>query len=143
MLMKFYATFGQAHTHSVNGVTLDCDCVLEVEANSWKEAYDFCNKMFLGRWSSLYEEPHLEYYPRGIVLSLRTNKTADQTSKVELPPEVAAHAEQCSECQANNHTPLCPVGSEMLADWLIQQLRIISKLSENVGDTPSPQSFAE
>jgi len=30
--MKFYITFGQAHAHRFNRVTLDKDIVLEIEA---------------------------------------------------------------------------------------------------------------
>lgn len=32
--MKWWFTFGQDHTHRVNGVTFDCDIVLEIEGTA-------------------------------------------------------------------------------------------------------------
>jgi hypothetical protein len=68
--MKYYATMGQSHTHRINGVTIDCNGLVEIEANNYEDAYEFCNQIFSRKWCSLYEEPHMEFYPRGIVLSL-------------------------------------------------------------------------
>jgi len=67
---KYYATLGQSHTHRVNGVTLDCDSLLEVEAETYDQAYSYCQELFEGQWCSLYDKPDLDLYPRGVVLKI-------------------------------------------------------------------------
>lgn len=69
-MSKFYATMGQCHAHSINGVTVDKDCMVEIEAEDYNSAYAFADKVFKNKWCGLYEDPDLEFYPRGIVLSL-------------------------------------------------------------------------
>lgn len=73
-MTKFYATMGQGHTHRINGVTIDCDSVLEVQADDYNTAYEFCNILFERRWCSLYEKPDMTLYPRGVVLSFNVQK---------------------------------------------------------------------
>lgn len=67
-MKKFYATMGQGHTHRINGVTIDCDSVVEIEAGDYNAAYEFCNVLFERKWCSLYENPEMDFYPRGVVL---------------------------------------------------------------------------
>ena len=81
--MKFYATLGQAHVHRVSGVTLDCDSLLEVESPDYNAAYSFCNELFKGVWCSLYETADLDLYPRGVVLSLKTESVSRQVEGEE------------------------------------------------------------
>lgn len=68
--MKFYISFGQVHTHSINGVTIDKDCVVEIEADSRGAAHEKAMIFFDGVFHNVYTEPHTEYFPRGVVLSL-------------------------------------------------------------------------
>ncbi len=35
---RYYVTFGQAHTHRINGNTVDCDTALAVDAETYAEA---------------------------------------------------------------------------------------------------------
>lgn len=71
--MKHYVTFEQAHTHRVQGNTLDWQTVAVYEAESSKEgrkkAFDlFGDKFFTNyhgdEWN---EEGQLQYFPRGYV----------------------------------------------------------------------------
>lgn len=80
-MRKYYATMGQGHTHRINGVTVDCDSVVEIEADDYNSAYQFANEIFERKWCSLYEEPSMEYYPRGVVLSLKAQVAPEQESK--------------------------------------------------------------
>tara|TARA_R110000851_G_scaffold78000_5_gene172088 strand:+ start:22781 stop:23020 length:240 start_codon:yes stop_codon:yes gene_type:complete len=69
---KHYVTFGQKHTHSINGKTLDKDtvAVFEVEyaSEGTEKAFDtfngeFCSDYFDEEWN----EKDLEYFPKGYV----------------------------------------------------------------------------
>lgn len=65
IVKKRWFTFGQIHAHSVNGVTFDKDCVVEIEAADPRE------KMFQTfgpKWSMEYDQPpDLRHFPRGII----------------------------------------------------------------------------
>ena len=70
---KMFVTFGQIHTHSVNGVTLDKNCVAVIECKSHIEGRNkimdltkgkFCTTYFEDQWSDNW----LEYYPRGFII---------------------------------------------------------------------------
>ena len=63
----FYVTFGQVHVHSVNGKTFDKNCVAGIRARTRAEAHEKAMKIFNGVFHSVQDEPHLEYYPRGII----------------------------------------------------------------------------
>ena len=66
--MKFYITFGQIHTHSVNGKTFDKNSVAQIEAKSEAEARTMANNYFKGIYHNLTKEiPDMEFYPRGII----------------------------------------------------------------------------
>ncbi len=60
-----YFTFGQIHTHSVNGKTFDKDCVLKITADDPRKVmFD----TFGVKWGMEYfEPPNMEYFPRGII----------------------------------------------------------------------------
>ena len=64
---KFYVTFGQVHVHSVNGKTFDKNCVAEIESENMNEAHTLAMEIFKGVFHRVQTEPHLEYYPRGII----------------------------------------------------------------------------
>ena len=64
---KYYITFGQIHAHSVDGKTFDKDCVAGIKAKDKNEAHDRAMKIFDGKFHNVNDEPHLEYYPRGII----------------------------------------------------------------------------
>lgn len=70
--MKHYVTFGQVHTHRVQGKTLDCDTVAVYEAESSEEgrkkAFDlFGDKFFTNYHADEWDEDDLLYFPRGYV----------------------------------------------------------------------------
>tara|TARA_R110000787_G_scaffold126553_1_gene237870 strand:- start:3305 stop:3526 length:222 start_codon:yes stop_codon:yes gene_type:complete len=70
--MKTYITFGQIHTHSHNGITLDKDCVGEIEAKSYSEARELAFKWFGGKFGATYPQrmitnKFLIHFPRGII----------------------------------------------------------------------------
>ena len=69
---KYYFTFGQIHSHVINGVTLDKDSVLLINAETEGAAREFfINTTNSTKWAFTYSEvPEMEYFPRGIVLEL-------------------------------------------------------------------------
>ena len=67
-MKKFYFTFGQSHTHSCNGKTLDKDCVVEIKAKNSDEAREKMFEFFGDKWSFQYDKlPDMSFYPRGII----------------------------------------------------------------------------
>lgn len=67
-MKKFYISFGQVHTHSVNGKTFDKDCLAEIEAKDKNEAHDVAMDIFKGVFCMVYEElPDMSFFPRGII----------------------------------------------------------------------------
>jgi hypothetical protein len=60
-----YFTFGQTHTHSVNGKTFDKDCMVKITADDPRQVmFD----TFGQQWALQYDSPeHLDLYPRGII----------------------------------------------------------------------------
>jgi len=70
--MKHYVTFGQVHVHSVNGRTLDKDCIAVYEAKDAQEgrtrAFEyFGNKFMTDYHGEQFDETTLHYFPRGYV----------------------------------------------------------------------------
>lgn len=66
--MKFYISFGQVHTHSVNGITFDKDCLAEVEADTYAEAREIAFEVFKGVFHNVYTElPDMKFFPRGTI----------------------------------------------------------------------------
>lgn len=65
--MKTYVTFGQVHTHRVNGKTFDCDCVAVVNGDRDQVVelfgLEFCTTYSEESWN----EDQLKYFPRGCI----------------------------------------------------------------------------
>lgn len=71
-MSKVYVTFGQAHTHSINGKTFDKDCVAEIECEEGEEFIKPFEIFKDGKFCMMYQEHRMdwsmmEYYPRGII----------------------------------------------------------------------------
>ena len=68
MAEKHYFTFGQDHTHRVNGVTFDCDCVVMI-TGTYALAREKMFDTFGRKWSFQYSEKTFcpEYFPRGVI----------------------------------------------------------------------------
>jgi len=67
-MRPYWITFGQIHTHSINGNTIDKDCVVEIQAENFEQARDKAFNMFGVKFSFVYEfEPDMSYFPRGII----------------------------------------------------------------------------
>ena len=69
--MKFYISFGQAHTHRINGQTYDCDSLMEVEYPDEITARISLNRE-LKTWCGIYREEQLpelisKYFNRGVI----------------------------------------------------------------------------
>jgi len=66
--MKTYITFGQTHTHSINGTTFDKDCVAVIEAISHEHGRGLAMHYFDAKFHrSLTEIPDMSYFPRGLI----------------------------------------------------------------------------
>lgn len=71
-MAKHYVTFGQIHTHRVNGKTLDCNSVASYEAKDYSEgrtkAFEyFGDKFFTDYHDEEFNKEDLQYFPRGII----------------------------------------------------------------------------
>lgn len=71
-MKKHYVTFGQDHTHRVNGQTIDRDCVVVFDAENYIEGRTkafilFGNKFFSDYHDMEWDETKLHYYPRGYI----------------------------------------------------------------------------
>lgn len=71
-MANHYVTFGQNHTHRVNGKTLDCDSVAMYKAKNYKEGREKAFEYFGGEFFTDYHANEfnmedLEYFPRGII----------------------------------------------------------------------------
>ena len=69
---KHYVTFGQIHTHRVNGITLDCDTVACYEAEDAQDGRNKAFKYFDGKFFTDYHDTQfnmedLEFFPKGII----------------------------------------------------------------------------
>lgn len=77
--MITYITFGQAHTHRVNGNTFDCDCVAVIDDPGDRSViFDHFGR----EWAFQYDDTEsvkMEYYPRGLIHV--SNATKEITEK--------------------------------------------------------------
>ena len=69
---KTYVTFGQDHTHSVNGKTFDKDCVAVIECNDRNHGRALAFELFDVKFCFEYHEPEfdpksLRFFPRGLL----------------------------------------------------------------------------
>lgn len=71
MTFNTYVTFGQDHTHRVNGKTFDCDCVAVIEcsdARSGRErAFEYFGRKFFTTYFDDEFHGEMDYYPRGFI----------------------------------------------------------------------------
>jgi len=69
--MKLYISFGQIHTHSVNGKTFDKDCIASIQCKDYEEGRKLAFEYFGGQFGTDYSEERVEaslhYFPRGII----------------------------------------------------------------------------
>lgn len=70
--MKVYVTFGQTHTHRVNGHTIDKDCVVCIEAEDHGAGRDKAFEYFGGVFCTTYDDTNLptgffNHFPRGVI----------------------------------------------------------------------------
>lgn len=67
--MRFFFSFGQGHTHRVNGKTFDCDSIVEIHADNEPEARQKMFNTFGENWFTSYTEENFqpEYFPRGVI----------------------------------------------------------------------------
>ncbi len=66
-MTKTYITFGQVHTHRVNGKTFDCDCVAVVNLPEEEARKVFWPKFHNSYTEETWDPESLEYYPRGLI----------------------------------------------------------------------------
>lgn len=63
-----YFSFGQVHIHTINGKTLDRNCLAKITSECPRQS---AFQWFGRHWSHEYSEEDLpdiiEYYPRGVV----------------------------------------------------------------------------
>jgi len=68
---NFYISFGQGHTHRVDGKTYDCDALYKIEAEDSMAGRRAAFAVFDAKWSSIYDEEEMlksiHYYPRGVL----------------------------------------------------------------------------
>ena len=71
--MKFYVTFGTAHTHKVEDKVFDSNCVAVIDADSYAEGRGDAFNFFGPKFAFIYDEEDFDhgwmdrYYPRGFV----------------------------------------------------------------------------
>ena len=71
--MKTYCiTFGSNHTHRISGVTLDCDCWVEITAENYITARSLIFDLIDAKWAFCYNKEKFDssFYHRGCVLQL-------------------------------------------------------------------------
>jgi len=63
---SWFFTFGQNHVHRMDGVTFDCDIVVQIDGTS-SEARKRMFECFKDKWSHQYQVGKLDmsYFPRG------------------------------------------------------------------------------
>ncbi len=64
-----FVTFGQEHTHKVNGVIFDKDCICEIPANNYDSGIEKVKETFGDKYSFTYKnvDAILKFFPRGII----------------------------------------------------------------------------
>lgn len=69
---KTYVTFGQVHTHSINGKTFDKDCVAVIDCESEEEGRELAFEIFNGvfcfsYYGKQFNFSDLKHFPRGLI----------------------------------------------------------------------------
>lgn len=93
-----YITFGQTHTHSVEGLTLDRDCVLAIPSESEGEGRARAFELLGPRWCFSYWDRDfdldtLRYFPRGI-MRLGSKRSDADGSSVQPDAETSTEMEK-------------------------------------------------
>jgi len=65
--MKTFVTFGQGHTHRVNGKTFDCDCIAVVDGDRTKVFEIFGPKFCFEYPEENWDESKMKFFPRGYI----------------------------------------------------------------------------
>jgi hypothetical protein len=65
--MRTYVTFGQQHTHRINGHTLDCNCVALVDGDRERVFELFGPKFCFEYPEAEFDKAYMKYYPRGVI----------------------------------------------------------------------------
>lgn len=66
--MKFYISFGQIHIHSICGLTIDKNCLVELNATSKSDAHEMAMDIFDKKFHNVYDAlPDMDYFPRGVI----------------------------------------------------------------------------
>ena len=71
--MKTYITFGQIHVHSINGKTLDKDCVAVIETGTLEDGQTVVREIFGEKYHHAYPETawhydeQMPFFPRGLI----------------------------------------------------------------------------
>lgn len=66
-MSKRYVTFGQVHTHSINGLTFDKDCVAVIHGDEQK-VFDLFGRKFCTQCEEAYwSDRVMKYFPRGYI----------------------------------------------------------------------------
>jgi hypothetical protein len=69
--MIIYITFGQIHTHSVNGKTFDKDTVAAIKCEDWNDgrnkAFEYFGDKFMTDYTEEQIKEILHYFPKGII----------------------------------------------------------------------------
>lgn len=70
---KTYVTFGQNHTHSVNGETIDKDCVAVITSENAGTGRALAFEMFGPKFCMEYPEKYfnsdmMQHFPRGLIM---------------------------------------------------------------------------
>ncbi len=67
-MKTYYITFGQSHTHELNGMLLCKDRVLSVQAEDSEDAHKIARDLFGDDYASVYTSlPNMSFYPKGMV----------------------------------------------------------------------------
>ena len=68
LMIKLYVSFGQVHTHSVNGKTFDKDSIAVIEAEDYEGGRDIAFQLFGPKFATTYSnKPNMEFFPRGLI----------------------------------------------------------------------------
>lgn len=70
--MKTFITFGQAHTHHVNGRTFDCNCVAVIHHTEPEEGREIAFEVFGRKFcfeypESIFDFDSMKFFPRGLI----------------------------------------------------------------------------
>lgn len=65
--MKTYVTFGQTHTHSINGKIFDKNCVAVVHGDREKVFEIFGPTFYFEYPEDTWDDKNIKYYPRGYI----------------------------------------------------------------------------